>query len=430
MNTQDKSIIILGAGIAGISAGFTFKAANINPIIFEKDGDWGGLCSNFSVNNFRFDRFIHLSFSDNEYVNDLFLRNTPYIRHIPNPYNLYKGKWIKHPAQNNLFPLSEQEKEIILKDMEKRGHIEIDKIANYEQWLRVQYGDYFAENFPMRYTRKYWQTEACNLETKWIGNRMYRPTYEEVKLGCKTDATPITYYAKEMRYPEKGGFRSFLNPIVNGLDIRCNCEIIEIDHVGKIVKDNQGNQYKYDYLLSSIPLPELVKITKNVPQDVYNAAKMLKCTSGYQLSIGLKGKNITPYLWFYIYDEDIPAARVYSPSIKSSDNVSENCSSLQLEIYCEKDQYSRQMLIDLCLSKLSQIGVFKLKDILFTDLRFEKYANVIFDHNIYRYRRIVRDYFDQKKIFTIGRFGEWEYFWSDQSLLSGRFAAESILKKK
>lgn len=57
--------------------------------------------------------------------------------------------------------------------------------------------------------------------------------------------------------------------------------------------------------------------------------------------------------------------------------------------------------------------------IIASDIRFEKYANVIFDHQIYEMRKIVRDYLASKGITTIGRFGEWDYLWSDQSFLSG-----------
>ena len=40
--------------------------------------------------------------------------------------------------------------------------------------------------------------------------------------------------------------------------------------------------------------------------------------------------------------------------------------------------------------------------ILFTDIRFEPYANVIFDHNIYEARKTVRDYLFSLGIETIG----------------------------
>ena len=157
----------------------------------------------------------------------------------------------------------------------------------------------------------------------------------------------------------------------------------------------------------------------DVPQEVRAAASKLRCTCGYQVSIGLKGKNIPPYLWWYIYDEDILPARVYSPSLKSPDNAPDGCSSLQLEVYCDKDRYTEAELYEGSVGKLIRLGILKEEDILFTDVRFEPYANVIFDRQIYGARQVVRDYLDGIGIRTIGRFGEWDYLWSGQSLLSG-----------
>jgi len=110
---------------------------------------------------------------------------------------------------------------------------------------------------------------------------------------------------------------------------------------------------------------------------------------------------------------------VYSPSLKSPDNAPEGCSSLQLEIYCEKDKYTKEELLAGSVDKLIEQGVIRKEDILFIDVRFEPYANVIFDHNIYEARKIVRNYLASIGIETIGRFGEWDYLWSDQALYSG-----------
>lgn len=49
----------------------------------------------------------------------------------------------------------------------------------------------------MQYTKKYWGVEAKELETKWVGERMYKPTIEEIRKGMETEDTPITYYAKK-----------------------------------------------------------------------------------------------------------------------------------------------------------------------------------------------------------------------------------------
>lgn len=90
-----------------------------------------------------------------------------------------------------------------------------------------------------------------------------------------------------------------------------------------------------------------------------------------------------------------------------------------MEIYCEQGKYTDEELIARSVGKLVAQGIINEEDILFTDVRFEPYANVIFDHNIYEARQAVRDYLASIGIETIGRFGEWDYLWSDQSLLSG-----------
>ena len=164
------------------------------------------------------------------------------------------------------------------------------------------------------------------------------------------------------------------------------------------------------------------KLLKKIPENILEEIKKLRWTSGYIISLGLKNKNILPYLWFYIYDKDIPFARVYSPSHKSSDNCPVGCSSLQLEIYFENGKeidLSEEELLEKSIQKLIEMKVIKEEDIIVKDIRFEKYANVIFDFNIYEARKKVREYLNSIGIKTIGRFGEWDYFWSDQSLMSG-----------
>lgn len=419
-----SKIVILGAGISGIGAGYFLSKNKENKVIlFEKNNSWGGLCDNFEINGFRFDRFVHLSFTGNQEVRELFDKSVESLEHIPNPVNYYKGYWLKHPAQNNLFSLEKEEKEKILYDFLNRKEKAIDEIKSYEEWLRIQYGDYFAENFPMKYTRKYWGVEAKELETKWVGNRMYKPSIKEVKEGMQTTDTPVTYYAKKMYYPIKGGYKSYLNYLVKDLDIRLENEVLKIDPLNKIIYFKNGNKENYDKLISSIPLPEMVNIVEDTPKEVIEKSKLLKWTSGYIVSIGLKTKEIPSYLWFYIYDEDIPFARVYSPSRKSGDNCPEGCSSLQLEIYFEHNnipQQSKEEILEKCIVKLEKMNVIKKENIVVKDIRFEKYANVIFDFNIYETRKEIREYLKNLGIETVGRFGEWDYFWSDQSLLSGK----------
>ena len=85
-------IAILGGGISGISAGYHLALKGIKNTVFEKNPSWGGLCDNFVIGEgFRFDYFIHLSFSNSDYVKDLFSKSSDFIIHKPNSTNYYKG---------------------------------------------------------------------------------------------------------------------------------------------------------------------------------------------------------------------------------------------------------------------------------------------------------------------------------------------------
>lgn len=414
--------LILGAGIAGLGAAYALHKAGQTALVVERDATYGGLCGNIEIDGFRFDRFVHFTFTQNEEVNAIFKASCgELMRHTPNPYNIYQRQWIKHPAQNNLFPLSAEEKEAIIRDFKARPMVDATYVPkNYEEWLRVQFGNYFAEHFPMVYTKKYWMRGARDLRTEWVGNRVYQPSLDEVIVGSQTAETPITYYAKEMRYPQRGGYKALLKSMADVANVEYGMLVTEICPSEKKVCFAHGREIEYEHLYSSIPLPVVIDGIQNVPDVVRDAVNQLECTSGYHISVALKTKNIPPYLWWYIYDRDILAARVYSPSLKSPDNVPEGCSSLQMEVYCKENEYTEQELIDGTVGKLVETGIIKQEDILFTHVGFEKYANVIFTEPIYKARKIVRDWLKEQGIETIGRFGEWDYLWSDQSLLSGK----------
>lgn len=413
--------VILGSGIAGISAGYHLKKTGEDVVIYERDSDWGGLCGNFTIDGFRFDKFVHFTFASDEYIKNIFEQSSPTYPHPPVSYNYWRGFWLKHPAQNNLAPLPIEEKVKIIEDFVNRPRMDIEDINNYEEWLRVQYGNYFAENYPFAYTRKYWGVEPKELETKWVGNRLHVSPLSEVLRGSYAEQAENFYYTKYMKYPKKGGFRSILNKCRDGLDIRFNKEVVKIDTKSKTVTFKDGTSEIYSRLVSSLPLPEIVKMLDNVPDDVMTAAGALMHTCGYMVSLGFKKPDIAKYLWFYIYDEDILSSRVYSPGLKSPDNVPAGCSSLQAEIFFSNKSVipDKEIVLNNTIEKLIGMGLFKKDDIVVQDIRFEKYANVIFDKDIYKNRKIVLDYLTSCGIESIGRFGKWEYMWTHQAFADG-----------
>ncbi len=417
-----NNTIILGAGIAGISAGYHLKQKEIASTIYEKDSDWGGLCGFFEIDGFRFDRFVHFSFAPDENDQKLFAGQIGMYEHIPFPSNYYHGYWLRHPAQNNLAPLPAEEKVSVIADFVNRPQKDVAEIKSYGEWLRVQYGNYFAEHFPFVYTRKYWGVEASELETKWVSVRMYTPDIKQVLRGSYTTQNECFYFAQTMKYPKQGGFRSILNTCREGLDIRLNKKVIKISPQTKEIYFADGTTETYERLISTLPLPEIIKMLPDVPQDVIAATNELHWTCGYQVSLGFNRPDIAKYLWFYIYDEDILSARVYSPNLKSPDNAPEGCSSLQAEIFfdCKATIPSDSEVLNNTIQKLQEMKVFAPEDLIVKDIRFEPYANITFVPSIYEKRQIVLDYLNSLGIESIGRFGKWDYKWTHQAFADGK----------
>ena len=421
-------VAILGAGIAGIAAGYHLSQRGIEHTIFEKNSSWGGLCDNFSIGEgFLFDKFVHLSFTKSEVVKDLFHKNTAFYSHKPESSNYYKNLWLKHPVQNNLAPLSIDEKIRIIEDFIAKPTL--NTIQNYEDWLLVQFGMYFKEHFSEKYTYKDWTLPSKELSTDWLGSRISIPSLEVLLRGAFEVQEKNFYYAQEMRYPQQGGYKSFLNTMAINTSIKTQKEVALIDPIHKKITFTDGSETNYEKLISSLPLPEIGKIIKDAPKKVVEAGEKLLATSGQLVSIGFNRPDIPKHLWFYIYDEDILSARAYSPSLKSPYNVPKGKSSLQFETYFSKKkpkQLSGDSMVNHIIEKGIQMKLWELNDIAITDYREENYANVVFDFNRKSNVALIQDYLRTVGIISIGRFGEWDYFWSDQSLLSGFKGANII----
>lgn len=415
-------ILIIGGGVAGISAAVHARRAGREAVIFEAGERWGGLLDHFHVGGFRFDNAVHFAFSNNEHYRAV-LEMTDYITHRPEPYNYEQGRWLKHPVQNNLYPLPAEEKVKAIKSFIERPDQSED--SNYRQWLNEQFGEVIAGRYPARYTEKYWTVPADSLSTDWIGSRLYRPSLEEVLFGAMTDRTPSTYYLPELFYPRRGGYRAFLDPLVEDLDLRTGKEVVRVNPVKKYVECRDGSREYYLHLVSSTPLPVLAGMIDGAPAVVGEQAAALWATSVALVSLGFSRPQKGGHLWFYIYDRDILPARAHAPSMKSPDNAPQGCSSLQFETYFSRQaplKFSGEELIEHVLDAAEKMDVASRPDLAVADYRTLPYGNVVFDRGMVGRRDYVLDYVRSCGILPVGRFGEWDYLWADQSFLSGKQA--------
>jgi protoporphyrinogen oxidase len=410
--------VILGAGIAGLGAAHAARIAGRKADIYEARHRAGGLLDNIVIDGFCFDTAVHLSFASEVEVRAVF-DQTPYFTHAPLSLNWDQSTWLKHPAQTNMYPLSTEEKVELI-----AGLVELEPggIANYHDWLVQQYGIPIAEKWPLIYTEKYWTIPAAKMGIDWVGQRMRKADLREVLTGALSEETPNQYYVKEMRYPKQGGYRAFIEPLIEEASVVYDRKAVSIDLEARKVTFEIGEPVEFEHLISTIPLPELIESIQDVPEDVRIAARSLFATQIDLISVGFNKPKISPALWFYIYDRDIWASRAYSPDWKSPNNVPEGCSALQFEIYWSREKprsHSVEEIKKNTLEGLKKMGLASEEDILFMHHSYVPYANVVFDIGMEARRDLVRDWVRSRGVALAGRFGEWEYLWSNQSMMSG-----------
>ena len=430
-----KKISILGSGMAGCGAAYRAHQSGVPTTMYDKHGHYGGHTASYTFpGGWLFDEGPHVSFTENPRIQELLSSNIDGKYEVLDTKvnNYWKGHWIKHPAQCNLHGLpTELVTKIICEFIEAQKRPDAP-VANYEQWLRASFGDTFAETFPMEYTVKYHTTTAGNMNTAWIGPRLYRPKMEEVIRGALQPNSPDVHYISNFRYPSHGGFAAYLDPFMKMTELKLGHELVGIDPKARALRFANGAVEPYEQLVSSIPLPELVPMIDGAPADVVEAAAKLACTEVVIVCLGIDHPDLVDAHWSYFYDRDVFFTRLSTPHLQSPHNVPPGCGSLQAECYYSSKYRPLDRTPEECIEPVIQdllrTGVLRDTDkILFRHAMHIPYANVIFDLDSTPATQRVHAYLDEIGIAYCGRYGDWAYIWTDQAFVSGENAVQKLL---
>ena len=427
-------IAVLGSGMAALGASYRLRQEGAAHVAFDMNPHPGGHTSSHrDEHGFVFDEGPHISFTKDERIKALFAENVngDYVTFSAKVNNYWQGHWVKHPAQCNLHGLPTELVVKIIEDM-FAARSQTAAPANYEEWLVASYGRTFAEHFPMQYGRKYHTVEARNMSLDWLGPRLYQPSMKEVLTGALTPATPDVHYISEFRYPASGGFLSYLRPMLKQMDIRLGHRLVRLDPRSRTMHFSNGSEVPYRHLVSSLPLPELIKTIPDAPADVADAASRLACSICMVVNVGLSRADVSDWHWTYFYDDDFCFSRLSFPHMFAPNNAPDGMGSIQAEVYFSDkykpltgtpEEWTQRVITD-----LRRCGLIRSNDRIVTSSTIHvRYANVIFDLERAAALATVNGYLDELGIQRCGRYGDWGYLWTDESFMSGENAAQRLL---
>jgi len=429
------NIVVLGTGMAGFGAAHRLKAEGIVPVMYDKNDYHGGHTASFrNQSGFMFDIGPHISFSKDPRIQDLFADSVDQqYETLPiNLNNYWRGHWPKHPVQLHLHGLPEDVVVKVISDFVEERQKPEQPVRNYADWLISSFGRSFAELFPMQYTRKYHLTSAENMSTDWLGPRIYRPSLEEVLRGALSPSAPHVHYITHFRYPSAGGFVNYLKKFIPLGNLKLNHQLVSIDPRGKQLRFSNGHTTNYDGLVSSVPLPDLIRMIEGTPPDVLEASRRLACSTCVLVNLGIDREDLSDAHMTYFYDQDICFTRLGFPHMLSARNAPPGAGSIQAEVYFSKKYKpfagSPDALIEPVIKDLRRCGLLRESDrVLSQAAMLLPYANIIFDLERATALKTVHGYLDDLGIAYCGRYGDWGYMWTDESFKSGELAAERTL---
>jgi protoporphyrinogen oxidase len=272
------------------------------------------------------------------------------------------------------------------------------------------------------------------MSTDWLGPRIYRPSLEEVLRGALSPSAPNVHYITHFRYPTDGGFVRYLTKFVPMGNLNLNHELKSVDPINRRLTFSNGVVAQYDALVTSVPLPDLIRMIDGAPQNVVDASKRLACSTCVLVNVGVNREDLSNAQMTYFYDDDICFTRIGYPHMLTANNAPPGTGNIQAEVYFSEKYKpltgSPSDWIEPVITDLRRCGILRDSDeILSKNAMMLKYANIIFDLERAEAVKVVHGYLDELGISYCGRYGDWGYLWTDEAFKSGELAAQKALDR-
>jgi protoporphyrinogen oxidase len=430
---SNKKVVIIGGGLAGVSAGF--HLAEYDPILLERETAIGGLCRSFTQDGFTFDCTGHLIHLKNAYTKDLISKILPgaFDAHERRAAIYSKSTTTPYPFQANTYGLPpEVVKECVI------GFVESMQIGvnggprNFHDWVMKTFGAGIANHFMLPYNEKFWKRDLRTITADWVSWSIPKPTLEEVVNGALGLTNKGMGYNPKFIYPKNGGIDCLPQALAKPLRrVRMNETVEYIDPKKKYVRLTSGAEEPYDFLISTLPLPVAYRMLKDTPDTLQAAAQTLHAVSILNINLGIGRPNINDQHWVYFPEDRFIFSRVGFPMNFSKSAGPEGTSSIYIEITHAPDQnIDVEEAVDRAILDLQKCGILLQDDRILTRHILDiKFAYVVFNDDRQKHLQTLIDYLEARDIYTAGRYGQWDYYSMEDTILSGKKAADAVASR-
>jgi len=352
MKTQ--KILIIGAGVTGLGLAYKLlqrKDANFEIKIIEKENFAGGLSGSFTSGGHIFDYGSHRIHPATDEIilndfkkllgNDLLLLKRNGRIHLINNFVKFPFKITDFFLNANPIFLVNCLKDILRKKLSQK----IDNEISFADILLNSFGPALCESFYFPYAEKIWGLPPYELSAFQAKKRVSSNSF--FKIAKKFIPTPSKNTKKLCFYYPKSGIGQLSDKLSDeikklGGSIELNCEAKKLvidESTFNLTVQSQKNisekqNFKADFIFSTIPLPSFIHIIEPEPaQKIKFAANHLRYRSMLIFYIILDMPRFTKYDAHYFPAENIIFSRISEPKNYNLNNENKS-TGLCVEIPC------------------------------------------------------------------------------------------------
>jgi protoporphyrinogen oxidase len=437
------AVAVLGGGLAGLSALWHLQRAGYdNCYLFEKESRVGGLTRSEEVNGFTFDYTGHLLHFKNEtvkqLVSGLLVNNLHTV--VRNSWIFSKNVYTRYPFQANLYGLPPDIiKECILgfihasaNQANGRAGPAVKNLADYTsfaEWIEATLGMGIARHFMKPYNEKLWTVPLHELTCEWMGRFVPGTSLEEILEGALADRSQNGGYNATFSYPLRGGIESLPRAFAASLkNVHLGYDLVQHDLKRKRLAFRNGESVAYDWLVTTIPLPVLLRGTVETPPSIKEACEWLRFTSVYNVNLGID-RNLSDKHWVYFPEPEYCFYRIGFTHNFSPQQAPAGCGAIYAEVaYSNWRRLDKSQIVSRVKADLLRAGILKTQDQVLAERCLDiPCAYVIYDHHYRKAMNTVQTFIRQSGIHAIGRYGAWEYSGMEDAIWQGKTTADEIL---
>jgi protoporphyrinogen oxidase len=456
----DVDVAIIGAGPAGLTAGYLLSRQGYKVAIIEKDAHYvGGISRTVEHEGYRFDIGGHRFFSKSQAVVDLWNEILPddFIQRPRMSRIYYEGKFYSYPlrAFEALGNLGIGRSTACMASYVWSRMFPIKDVRSFEDWTSNQFGKKLYSIFFKTYTEKVWGMPCDEMSADWAAQRIKglslgAAVLDGLKRSLGLNKRPnngmqTKTLLETFRYPRLGP--GMMWDAARDRIVEAGSTVLMGHSLKQLAGDGQGGWrmtatrgsdggetvIRAAHAISSAPMRELAARIHPLPQSTLEASR-LRYRDFLTVALKIRSEDLFPDNWIYIHDSKVRVGRIqnfrsWSPEMVPDDGVA----CVGLEYFCfEGDDLwasTDDALIALATREMAILGLVKPEQVIGGAVVRQEKAYPVYDDEYAANVAAMRNELETAypTLHLVGRNGMHRYNNQDHAMMTAMLSVENIL---